>query len=69
MSRLPAVPRPTPLKVSLTPLSRRLQAQVTEIAALSSAKGRALEQWNQLILDALHAKGARHATGCTRRHA
>jgi hypothetical protein len=64
MSRLLAVRRPTPLKVSLTPLSRRLQAQVTEIAALSPAKGRALEKWNQLILDDLHAKSsARQAAG------
>ena len=61
MSRLLAVPRPRPVKASLTPLARRLRAQVTEIAALSQTKGRVLEKWNQEILDDLHAKAARRA--------
>jgi hypothetical protein len=55
MSRLLAVPRPTPLKVSLTPLSRLVQAQAAAIADRSPRKGRALAKFQQEILDDLDA--------------
>jgi len=64
MSRLLAVSRPTPLKVTLTPLSRLVQSQAAAIAARSPRKGRALAKFQQDVLDDLDAADrAKVATG------
>lgn len=59
MARSLSVPRPKPLRASLTPATRRAEAKFAAIQARSRRDADALEQLFDVILDRLDARDAK----------